>query len=227
MDSLTISLSLLWPGWLLKTCCSQAPAPDCSQLGSSFCCPQETESFSFFLFSFFPLFLVPLFLFLPFSFFSFLCKKWAFWTIFLFSMFSPLPAHLGFWIEKKPGKVCFTISFIVLLALASIAEIQEQLTVGIYIATAVPNSFCNRDCINTGYRKWTRSMGFLHEPQGAAHWAGADLGLFPVRRECGRTVSGPVTGLWQRAEPPRAVSHHRQCAFSSCQLLSQTVDIIP
>lgn len=90
--------------------------------------------------------------------------------MFMFFVFPPLPACLGGWMKKKSGKVCFAISFIVLLALASIKEVQEQWTLGIYVATAVPNSFCNRDCISlldTGSEKSKRQMGFLHHPQNS------------------------------------------------------------
>lgn len=159
--------------------------------------------------------------------------------MFMFFVFPPLPACLGGWIKKKSGKVCFAISFIVLLALASIKEVQEQWTLGIYVATAVPNSFCNRDCISlldTGSEKSKRQMGFLHHPQNSQElhtWA--DLKLFPVRRqlkwERGTMLSGPVTGMWQRAEPPRAASRPVlaplvTCTISSCQFLSRAVDII-
>lgn len=92
-------------------------------------------------------------------------------------------------------------------------------------ATGIVSPCCTQDLKNE-----KRSMGFLHHSQGAAHWAWADLGLFPDRRECVMTLSGPVTGLWQGTESPRAVSHPGPTSsahtFSSCQLLSLAVDII-
>lgn len=167
----------------------------------------------------------------------FLCNKCAFWTMFMFSVFLPLPACLGWWIEKKSGKVCFAISFIVLLALASIKEIQEQweFTLGIYIATAVPNSLCSRDCISllhTGWEKWKKVNGIFPSPP---KFPGLHTGLEQTWgcSLLGGNVGQSCLALWQGCdseqspqEPGPILAPLAARTFPSCQLLFRAGDII-
>lgn len=139
----------------------------------------------------------------------------------MFSMFPPLPACLGRWIEKKSGKVCFAISFIVLLALASIKEIQEQC---IYIATTPFATGISSPCYTLGLKNKKGKWGFSITPKVPRS---CRLGLsraeaVPCREGMWQVLSGPVTGMWQPAQPPELCPILAPWAAraSSCQLLS-------